>query len=210
MGIMRWVALLVGVRGALVGLVRPRRWEPPAEAPDGWPPPGSATLALGTADGVWRVHLGSGQAHRVSAEGEPVLEVALVDDRLVAMTGRARRETRDWRTWRLSWDEPHGAATAGAAKRLGWWDADGGAAEAVAPAGSPRFARTDSGRAPGGGYVVTGGRRGRDARLYHLDAAGTRRLIASCLPRVHAMVSVPADSPLAGPPAPVTIRPRPC
>jgi hypothetical protein len=106
---------------------------PRATAPDDWPPTGTATLALGTGDGVWRLDPASGRAYQVNAPAEPVLslEVAVGDDPaaehvpvgdaqvppgettaplLRATTPLARRETSDWRTWRLAWPPD----------RLGW------------------------------------------------------------------------------------------
>jgi hypothetical protein len=46
----------------------------------------------------------------------------------------------------------------------------------------------------------------RRGRLYHLDAGGTRRLIAAGLPPVFAIASLPREGALAGPPAPIEIR----
>src|SRR5262249_59364878 len=43
----------------------------------------------------------------------------------------------------------------------------------------------------------------RRGRLYHLDASGTRRLIAAGLPPVFAIARTPTEGPLAGPPAPL-------
>jgi hypothetical protein len=49
----------------------------------------------------------------------------------------------------------------------------------------------------------------RNGRLYHIDAGGTRRLIASDLPPVFAIAAISSEGALAGPPAGIAIRPIP-
>ena len=49
----------------------------------------------------------------------------------------------------------------------------------------------------------------RWGRLYHLDAGGTRRLIAAGLPPVFAIARAPTEGALAGPPARIEIQPIP-
>ena len=88
-----WTIVLVGAR--LLRLRRPI-------APDDWPPPAPG-LVLATGDGVWRVHLPSGQAYPASSIGQPTVALALDGDALRATEPLTYRSTRDWRQWDLTW-----------------------------------------------------------------------------------------------------------
>jgi hypothetical protein len=224
----RWRPTLVAVGGAgalvLVAgrLLRQRR----PVAPDDWPAPGRPTLAVATGDGVWRVELGNGRAFPASSTGEPTAGVRFDGRRLRASAPLAWRETTDWRTWTLGWPPagsitwrlprvPPPASAAGLPRRgdrvlalmpdgVGGQYVGTGPWPAALAMGA--YLAAPSSRLSGLPRWLLERRRGR---LYHLDASGTRRLIAAGLPPVFAIARVPSEGALAGPPAPIEIRPIP-